>query len=175
MTQLEKLETRLDDVFAKNPAIKLPVKSRKSLAEAMWWLALVAGILQLWLAWTFWHAGHWIEDVVSQTNTIAAYYGVHTTVHNLGMLYYITLVVLLASGVLSLLAAPGLKAMQKHGWNLLFYSLLVNVVYGFVRMFTDYGGLMSLIGALFGSAIAAYFLFQVREYFIKSASAHKSA
>lgn len=174
MAQVDKLETWLDDALNKNAPFKLPAKSRKTLAEALWWLALLGGVLQLWLAWGFWHVGHLVDRLVDYANTLSSIYG-GTTVSHLGMFYYTSLVVLLVSAVLLLLAAPGLKAMRKQGWDLAFYSLLVNVVYGVFRMFTDYGNVGSLLGALIGSAISAYFLFQVREYFMKTATAKHKA
>ncbi len=44
----------------------------------------------------------------------------------------------------------------------MFYAFLVNVIYGIFILFTDYGGLGSLIGAVIGSAIGLYLLFQIR-------------
>jgi hypothetical protein len=168
MTQLDKLEMTLDEALNKKAPFKMPASGRKSLAGAMWWLALIGGVLQLWLAWSFWHLGHYVDRLVDYANSLSSYYGTGVVTNHLGLFYYITLVVVLISAVLLLLAAPSLKAMRKAGWDLLFYAALVNVVYGVVRMLTDYGGLGSLLGALIGSLVGAYFLFQVREYFVKS-------
>ncbi len=168
MTQLEKLETTLDDVFNKKAPFKLPADGRKSLAGALWWLSLVFGILELWMAWSFWHVGHWVDRLVDYANIYSPY--VQTTVQHLGLFYYLTLIVLAVSAVLSLLAAPGLKAMQKSGWNLLFYGLLLNLLYGVVRMFSYYGGFSSLLGAIIGFVVGAFLLFQVREMFMKSSA-----
>ncbi len=70
-------------------------------------------------------------------------------------------------------AFPGTKARKKSGWDLLFYALLINVVYGIVVAFTDYGGFGSLIGSLVGSAIGAYFLFQIRVSYSTGKAAKK--
>jgi hypothetical protein len=175
MTQLEKLETTLDDALNKNAPFKIPANGRKSLAEAMWWLALIGGVLQLWLAWGFWHVGHLVDRLIGYTNALSSYYGGDVVSNHLGLFYYLTLVVVLISAVLLLVATPSLKAMRKQGWNLVFYSTLVNVAYGVVRMFTDYGGFGDLIGAIIGSIIGAYLLFQVRDHFMKSSMAHREA
>ena len=69
---------------------------------------------------------------------------------------------------------PGTREKKKSGWNLLFYALLINVAYGFVVMFTDYGSVGSFIGSLIGSAIGGYFLFQIRSSYSKSAPTRKA-
>ena len=175
MTQLEKLETTLDDVLNKKAPFKIPEDGRKTLAGAMWWLSLLFGILQLWLVWHLWHLGHVADAWVDYANSISSVYGVAPTVHHLGLFYYLALITLGITGVLSLLAAPGLKAMKKAGWDLLFYALLVNAVYGVVAVFTSYGGFGNLIGALVGSVVGAYLLFQVRGQFMKSHVAEHKA
>src|SRR5688572_13595086 len=173
MTQLDKLETSLDEALNKKAPFKLPETNRKSLAHALWWLALVGGLLQLYLAWRLWDGLHRVNEVLDYLNSYAAAYGVDTRADDLGFAFYLVLVTLVASGVLLLLAAPGLKAMKKAGWDLVFYSLLVNLVYGVVILFTDYGNLGNLVGAALGSLIGAYLLFQVRDHFTKSIPAHK--
>jgi len=176
MTQLEKLETMLDESLNKKAPFKIPENGRKSLANAFWWIALVVGVLQLYAAWLFWHAAHAVNALIDYSNAISAAYGGPTTTTHLGLFYYLALLVLLVDGAILLLAAPGLKAMRKSGWNLLFYSLLVNVVYGVVALFTSYGGFSHLLSAVVGSVVGAYLLFQVRDRFMKSDAAehHKA-
>jgi amino acid transporter len=174
MTQLDKLETSLNEALNKKAPFKLPEDNRKSLAHALWWLALVGGLLQLYLAWRLWDSLHRVNEVIDYINAYAASYGVKSPDNDLGFAFYLVLVTLLVSGVLLLLAAPGLKAMKKAGWDLVFYSLLVNLVYGVIVLFTDYGNLGNLFGAALGSLVGAYLLFQVRDHFIKShVPAHK--
>jgi hypothetical protein len=176
MTQLDKLELKLDEALNKKAPVKLPDSSRKTLADSMWWLALIGGLFQLYWAWWLWDKWHVVDRAVDVLNSYAAAFGVRQTDAGLGFSFYLVLVTLLVSGALLLLAAPGLKAKKKTGWNLVFYSLLVNLVYGVIVMFTDYGGFSNLLGALIGSVIGAFLLFQVREYFMKSSTAghHKS-
>jgi amino acid transporter len=168
MAQLDKLETKLDEVLDKKAPFKLPESSRKSLAGALWWLSLIGGLLQLYAAWNLWDNWHFVDKVADTFNTYAEAYGIDTG-YDLGFGFYLALITLAVSGALLLLAAPGLKAMKKSGWNLVFYSLLVNLVYGVVALFTDYGDLGSFIGALIGSVIGGYLLFQVRSHFNKKA------
>ena len=167
MAQLDKLETALDDTLNKKAPFKIPESGRKSLAGALWWLALIFGVLQLWAAWSFWRSAHLVDRLVDYANSFSALYG-GEKVNSLGFFFYASLVVLLASAVLMLLAAPHLKSMRKAGWNLLFYSLLVNVAYSVVVLFADYGGFGSFVWGLISSVIGAYLLFQVRDQFMKS-------
>lgn len=164
MGTLEKLETSLADVFDKSVP-KMPQNARKSLAKAMWIIALVFGVLQLWLAYDFWRLGHAIDRGLDYLNTtLSPYYG--DTVGGLGVIYYASLLFLAIDAVILLLATPGLKAFKKTGWNLLFYGLIINVVYGVVRIFSDIGGGASaFFGVLISTAIGAYLLFQIRSEF----------
>jgi len=171
MAKLDKLETTLDDVLNKNAPFKVPESGRKSLAHNMWWLALVFGVLELWAAWALWHAAHLVDQLVDYTNSLYSAYGVAPVDHNLGPVYYLAFGMLLVTAVLALLAAPHLKAMKKAGWNLMFYSILINVVYAVVVLFADYGGFGNMLAALVGSVVGAYLLFQVRDQFMKN---HKS-
>ena len=175
MSQLEKLETTLDDVLNKKAPVKIPENGRKTLAGALWWLALIGGVAQLYFAWVFWRDWHRVDEALGALNSWARAYGVDTGVADLGFFFYLSIAVLAFSGVLLLMASTGLKAMKKSGWDLLFYGLLVNLVYGIVVAFTDYGTLGDLFGALLGSLIGAYLLFQVRGHFMKShVATHKA-
>lgn len=175
MRQLEKLETVLDDTLNKKAPFKIPEDGRKSLAGAMWWLALLFGLLELWLAWGLWHIGHAADTWVDYANSLSAAYGTPPVAQHLGLFYYLALATLVFTGVLSLLAAPGLKAMKKSGWDMLFYSMLVNAVYGVVSLFTTYGGFGRLVGAMLSSVVGAYLLFQIRGEFMKSHPQHNKA
>lgn len=168
MESLHKLENTLDEVFDKKAPYQLPPSARKSLAGAMWVLALIFGVLQLWAAWGFWHLGHITNQLVDYANTLSAAYGTGETVQqHLGLFYYLSLLVLAFDAVLLLLAVPGLKAFKKQGWNFLYYSLLVNLAYGVVRAFSDVGGgIGQILWSLVASGIGAFFLFQIRSYFM---------
>lgn len=66
------------------------------------------------------------------------------------------------------------KERKKSGWNLLFLALLVNVVYGLVVTFTDYGGPSNFISVLISTVIGMYFLFQIREAYVAKPAVAKS-
>ena len=75
--------------------------------------------------------------------------------------------------VLYLAAFVPTKNLQKFGWDLMFYALIVNLVYGVVVAFTAYGGASSIIGSAIGTAIGLYFLFQIRASYNKKPAAAK--
>jgi len=167
MGSLETLETQLNELLVKKAPFQIPTNGRKGIAGALWWIALVVGILQLWLAWGFWHVGHWVDNTITYlNNAYQPIYTDHPVIAHLGMAYYLALTLLVVDAVILLLAVSGLKAMSKSGWNWLFYSALLNAVYGLVRMFSAYGGFGDLLGTVIGSTIGLYVLFQVREYFM---------
>lgn len=160
-----KLETALDGPLNKNAPVKLPPEGRKGLANAMWIIALVFGICELLLAISFWQAGHVVDRAVSYINTMSGY--VVTPVGHLGFFYYLSVLCMAAVGALLLLATPGLKAMKKEGWNFLFYGVVVEAAVAVVRLFSGVdGGVGGFLGAAIGAVIGAYFLFQVRDYFM---------
>ena len=167
-----KLEQNLNDLFTKNlPA--LPSGGKKALVEWAPWLALIGGVLSLWAAWALWHWAHIANALVNYANSLSLAYG-GTTVSTSRMTVGIWLgvIVLAVEGVMYLLAFPGLRDRKKQGWNMLYYALLINIVYGVVVMFTDYGGVGNLFGSLLGSAVGLYLLFQVRSAYLGRASTH---
>lgn len=163
---LQKLETMLDEWYKKVP--KMPEGGRKSLAGAFWWIALVLGVLQLWGAWSLWNLAHYLDNMHRAADYVNNYFGYQVVDNNLNFFYYLAVIVIAVDAVILLLAAPGLKAWKRVGWNLLFLSVLLNVVYGFVRMFSDVGGgFGNFLWSLVVAAVAGYFVFQVRDYFKK--------
>ena len=65
-------------------------------------------------------------------------------------------IVLLVSVVLEAIAIPQLMRRQRSGWNLIYYSSLLNIVVNLLRF-----DIIPLIGGLIG----LYILFQIREYY----------
>lgn len=161
---LQKLETIMAEWYSKTP--KMSESARKGFAGALWWLALIFGVLQLWAAWALWRLSDYIEPLNRAADYVNEYFGRTVVDNSLNFFFYAAVVVVAIDAVILLLAVPGLKAYKKIGWNLLFYSLLLNVVYGFVRMFSDVGGgLWAFLWGLLISAVVGYFLFQVRDNF----------
>ena len=173
MGVVEKLEAQLDTWFNKQAPVKLPPSGRKSVADAMWWISLIVGVLQLWAVWALWHLGHLVDQVVTYNNYVAATYGYTAPTAHLGFFYWLSLFALAANAVILLVASPKLKQMQKGGWDLLYYSLLLYAAYAVFRLFDGVGGTMGdFFGAAIGTVLSAFFLFQVRDYFVGAKAAH---
>ena len=90
---------------------------------------------------------------------------------------WLALAVLVVEAVLYLLAFPGLRDRKKFGWNYLYWGALVNVAYAVVSLFDGYNGVGNFVGALIGSAVGLWLLFQVRSSYLgsKSTSAASSS
>lgn len=163
---LATLEAKLDDVLNKKAPFKVPPEGRKSLAQALWVIALIFGILQLLGAYWLWEAGHRVDTFVDYANTISSYYGGNNVVDEaLGPFFYLSLLTMAGVGALLLFAAPALKTMKKSGWNLLFYAALIQAASAVLLLFTRYGGFGDFLWALICSVVGAYLLFQIRDQF----------
>lgn len=165
MELLQKLERGLAELFEKKIPLKLPERQRSALAKVLWIIALVLGIIQLGAAIDLWSLGHYVDEVL---------YGQSITVPYLGFFYYVSVVVVALEGILLLLAASGLMNHKKvGGWNLVYYALVLNFAYGIFRTFSNVsGGISALIWVTLGSLAWAFFLFQVRSYFVSSKPSH---
>lgn len=174
MTVLDKLELQLTASLDKKAPVSLPSNARKSLASALWWIALAFGILQLWSATALWHVGHIANQIVTYSNYAAVTYGTSVAAPpHLGLFYWISLWVLAVGAILLLVASPQLKQMKKSGWNLVYYSAVLNAIYAILSLFSGVrGGLGEFISAAFGTVLGAYFLFQVRRYFVEDEGKH---
>jgi hypothetical protein len=160
------LEKNLNDLFTKKAPV-LPAGGKKIIVEWAPWLALLGGIASLWTAWILWHWAHVANAFVDYANSLSAVYGGPTVnVQRMTFGIWLGIAVLAVEGVLYLLAFNGLRERKKSAWNLIYWGALLNVAYGVVVMFTDYGGIGSLVGSLIGSAIGLYFLFQVRSAYV---------
>ena len=162
---LNDLAKKLEPLFKGLPP--LPKGAKEWLVKAWPILALIFGVLQLLAVWGLWQSGHLVNSLATYTNTLSHIYGTGVVVNNLGVFYWISLIVLAVDAVILLLAYPGLKARSISGWNMLFLAAIVNVVYGIVSAFdSGYGNFGNLIFSLIGAAIAFYFLFQIRSYYV---------
>lgn len=70
---------------------------------------------------------------------------------------FISAIFWLASSVLLLAAYPGTKARKAKGWNMLFWSELINLAGSVISL--------SLFSGIISAAIAFYLLFQIKPYY----------
>lgn len=164
---MDSIEKKLDELLVKKAPFQLPENAKKALVQWMPWINLVFGVLQLWAALAFWNLAHLANDLTNYANSLYEVTGVETRVQSLNVFFWVSMFVLLADGVLILAAFPGLRARSKaKGWNLLFYALILNTLYGVFRLFSEVGGgFAAFFWAAVWTVAGAYFLFQVRSHY----------
>lgn len=167
MEIVKKIEAALAGVFKGAP--KLSESARESLVKAWPWLALIFGVLQLWAAWA-------LYDLLRVVDRVATIYGVYvnTAIGYSGkdkFFIYMSLIVLVVDAVILLMAYPKLKNREKSGWDLLFLGALLNALYGVFNLFISARGFGSLLGALVGTTIGFYLLYQVKDKYTGKSAA----
>lgn len=179
MSALQPLEKNLNDLFVKK-APPLPAAGKKALVEYLPWINLVLGLLELFGVYGLWHWAHLADNLsnglINYANSVSSAYGgpaISATRMSLGL--WLGLILLGVQALMYIAAFPGTRERRKSGWNLLFYALLLNIVYGVIIMFTSYGGFGNLIGAVIGSGLGLYLLFQIRSSYTKAPAGGKSA
>jgi Na+/H+-translocating membrane pyrophosphatase len=161
---IKPIEQALMPVFKGLPS--LPENGKKGLVNAWPWIALVFGVLQLFAVYGLWNLGHSVNTLVDYTNQLSIASGYGPVTPQLGFFYYLGLASLLVDAIILLAAFSPLKTTSKKGWDLLFLGAIVNLIYGVIILFDgQYGGFGNFISAVIGSAIAFYFLYQVRDYY----------
>ncbi|HEY5442242.1 MAG TPA: hypothetical protein VIJ68_01750 [Candidatus Saccharimonadales bacterium] len=164
---LAALEKSLSDIFVKQ-APELPRSGKKALVEYLPWANLILGLLALLALYGLWHWAHLGNGLINYADSLSSAYGVPAaTAHRLTFGIWLGVLVLILEAGLYLMAFPATRDRKKSGWNLMFYALLVNIVYGLIMSLTSYGGFGSLVGALIGSTIGLYLLFQIRPSYSK--------
>lgn len=156
---------KLENMVAKwlKPLPHLPIAGQKWIATNVWWIELVGVILlgfsgiaivstlmlALGLTATFWG--------------VAAYSGFAAVSSGISLLFLVASVIVMA------IAISPLKALKKKGWNFLFLALLINaasVVISAITSFNAITFITSILSGAIGIAVGAYFLFEIRSYFV---------
>ncbi len=155
---LAPLEKALDGIFGEKSSVQLPKDFRELLVKIAPWLSLVAGVLGIFSAIGIWRAAHY----VSEFNRLYEAAGMRVTGPDLTLMFWLSIASTVVFAALALLAFPGLKAQKKVGWNLIFYSVLANIAYAIISLIGSYG---NFFGALIGSVIGLFILFQIRSHY----------
>lgn len=135
----KQLDKTLEDFFKSLPA--LPPNVVDTIFKITPILALIFGILGLLGALSAF-------GVLTALSSYAMMAGVHNW--GIGILAALGW---LASSLLMLAAYPKLKAAKLSGWNLLFWSEIINVVASVIAI---------SIGSILGAAIAFYVIYQIK-------------
>lgn len=167
MELVHKVEKALEGIFKSLPP--LPKDAKKGLADLLPWLVGIGGLLQLWAAWQLYRWADSWGRVADWANSWARSMGVDTGTSAYSLWLWVSVIAAALTAVVLLAAFPKVQKKLKSGWDLVFLAAILNLIFGVVTLFIEHYGNNNLIGALIGSAIGFYLLFQVREYFGGSA------
>jgi hypothetical protein len=159
------IEKQLEGVFKNAP--KIPENGRKTIAEILPWIALVFGVLQLFAVWGLWGLTRVSNELIDWADQISkAYGGQGVGLSSTDKTFiYLGILVALVDAVILLLAFSPLKSGLRKGWDLLFLSGLISVVYAVVNLFIDARGFGGFLFSLLFSAVGFWILFQVKDKF----------
>jgi uncharacterized membrane protein len=159
-----KLEEYLEPYFARLP--QLSKDTRRLLADVWPWLTLFVGVMQVLSAWWLFQWAQKIDMYTDVVKNLSTSYGIPASKTGVTFFAWVAVGMLLINGVILLIAFPKLLKKQLGGWRLLFLVVVINLAYGLVATFIDgRGGIVNFLGAVLGSAIATYLLFQISEHY----------
>lgn len=158
---LAQFEAWLYDMLVYKAPFQLPKGFKEWFVKYGPWIALVFGILAIFFVVP---TLFWALSAVSYTNAVAGAYGLNTVV--IGPMFYISLIVLAVQLVILFVSIPMLLKQQRKGWQLVFYSDVISLVYTVLNTFSyGYFNFGTLLGGLIGATIGFYFIFQIRSYY----------
>lgn len=158
MGVLETVETKIEPLFKGAPS--LSDASRNTLVGIWPVLALVFGVIQLFAAAGLWN----LIEAAERIGLFKSYYAYAPTLVSESdkTMIYIAIVILLVDALILLMAYPNLKKRQRHGWNLLFLGMLLNVGYAVTNLFISTRGFSSFLLSMTGSIVGLYLLYQIK-------------
>jgi hypothetical protein len=163
MEMIRKLEATVATWYKDMP--HLPEGGRKWLAMNIWWVVLIGVIL----------SSIGILAIITATFfagvALTAFGGIAGAA--IGGVVFIVASIITAfmaiTVILGALAIPHLKALRHKGWILLFIILLIQVVQAVLAFLSSFE-IFTFIANLFFTAICGYFLFEIRDFYGKTAT-----
>ncbi len=160
---LAKLETWLYSITVTKAPYQLPKNAKDFIVKYGPWITLVLGIL---LALTVVPGLIAALALTSYTATYGGLYGATLAGGVVGPIFYLSLIFLVIQLIIMFVSIPMLLKRRRIGWQLVFYSSVISLVYTVFNSFS-YGILNfgSLVVGLIGALIGWYFIFQIRSYY----------
>lgn len=164
MSSIHKLEVRIADWYKGAP--HLPKGGQKWLADNVWWIAVIGAVfgalaLLAVIPLTLLALG---LSAGAGAHLEASMYGGYSSPVMMWLSAVVSFISLAAITVLTAMAISPLKDHRKKGWDLIFLSMLVNVISLVLSIvMADFSG---LIGGIVGIIIGGYFLFEIRSFFL---------
>lgn len=157
MQQLASIEQSLSKLFKDLP--HLPKGLTDWLADNAWWLVIIGVVLGVFGAF----------GALSALLLLGPVYAVFVGgLFDGGMLMLaslISIVALVATIAVEVMAIQPLKVKRKRGWDLIFLSSLISFA-GSVLSSLILGNISSILWAVIGTAIGLYILFELRGHFV---------
>jgi len=166
MSVVRQLETKVAGWL--KPVPPLPTNAQKWLAENVWWLAIISVVASVIGMFILIGA---ITAYITFLGAVVGLYPAQTYGSGWIVVTLLSLLFGITTTVLTALAINPLKKSQKKGWDLLFLTLLVSATSILVSAVASLDLGRFIGGIIFGGiglAIGAYFLFQIRSYFVKT-------
>lgn len=166
ISYLSDLEQKINTLVI-NKLPQLSSTSSEWLVKYLPPISAILGLFSLLSAYNLWHTAHSVNSLISYANTYGRFYGTPKVPlqYNLNVAFWISLILLVIEAVFFIFAYGDTKKRLKAGWDLVYYALLTNVLYGIAMLFSSYGGFGILFWRLVFSAICLYGLFEIREYY----------
>jgi FtsH-binding integral membrane protein len=170
MINLAKAENKVGGWLKSAP--HLPKNWQRWIAENAWWIVLV-GIIALAIS-----IMSGLDNVAKYTTFVgnaSSYLGLYvTSPYAAGWIFSAIISLSLATVVVILLASAisAIKEQQKKGWERLFIALMICAVSILIGAFLTFNVFDFIFNAIFGGiglTIVAYFIFEIRSYFVGSA------
>jgi uncharacterized membrane protein HdeD (DUF308 family) len=154
------LENKLNKVFVEDAPYQLPKNVKEWIVRYLPYINLFFGLLSLYSAYILFSWARTADNYINQITDDLTY-------SKLTPLVLVLILFTVAQAVIYLVSFSYLKNNQKFGWDLMIYATLLYSIYGFLGLFSDYGGVFNLIMYVLSTVIGFYILFQIRAYYIK--------
>ena len=168
MKVLKNLEKILEGLFKGLPP--LPENFKKWLAENAWIFAVIGVVLSGISGLLLLTGAILVSTVVSPAYVDSLYAVESTTASRFVLFAWVALVVVVINIVILLKAIPKLKIKARAGWDLIFLSTVLWLVYDMFNWLQYTRAIGSFVWSLISTAVGFYILFQIREKFSSKSS-----
>lgn len=161
------IEKQMDKYLVKRAPYTIPKYIKALLVRYMSIISLIGGLLSLIALIGLWRMANKVGLYNDAIRDLALHYGEKIHSVDYGLLFYIAMSALFIQSMLLIAAYKPLVRQKTLGWNLLLYSVFVNVTYSLFYMFTDVGTLGNLLLSLVGALFSLYLLAQIKSFYNK--------
>lgn len=144
----------LEPYFTKQAPFQLPTSFRKTIVQWMPWVNIVLGLFLILPVLAILGLGTVVAGLASSVG------------EGVGPMYWLSMLVLVASIALLFITFPGLQARKLSAWKLVFWA---DILYFAYNIASGLGNPLSLINSVIGGVVSLliglYVLFQIKSYY----------